>query len=97
MRYKIYVDDNFHYMDESERYLKGAYETAEAAIGAVKAIVDAELKSYYKPDMPAHELYALYKHFGEDPFIVSEGRDCTFSAWDYARERCQQICGQIVP
>src|ERR1700730_11315217 len=93
MRYKIYVDDNFHYMDESERYFKGGYETAEAAIGAAKAMVDAELVASYKPDMTAGELYDLYTDFGEDPFIVSEDRNCRFSAWDYAKERCQQICG----
>ena len=27
--FKVYVDDNFHYMDENERYQQGEYETKE--------------------------------------------------------------------
>lgn len=30
--YKVMVDDNFHYMDESERYELGIFPTAEEAI-----------------------------------------------------------------
>ena len=29
MTYKVFVDDNFHYMDESERYALGEYATLE--------------------------------------------------------------------
>ncbi len=32
MKYTIRVDDNYHYMDESERYTHGHYETTEETI-----------------------------------------------------------------
>lgn len=35
-KYEVYVDDNFHFMDESERYKLGAFETCEEAIAACK-------------------------------------------------------------
>jgi hypothetical protein len=39
------VDDNFHYMDQDERYEHGIFSTVDEAIAACKAIVDADLKS----------------------------------------------------
>ena len=33
-KYSVYVDDNYHYMDESERYKKGDYATLDEAIAA---------------------------------------------------------------
>jgi len=94
MPYKLFVDDNFHYMDEDERYLSGTFDTAEAAVVKAKHIVDDFLSSAYKPGMSAAELYHSYVGFGEDPFIICEGGvpEVKFSAWDYARERCDVIC-----
>lgn len=31
-KYTVQVDDNYHYMDESERYSAGTYTTLEEAI-----------------------------------------------------------------
>jgi hypothetical protein len=31
-KYEVYVDDNFHFLDESERYRLGAFETCEEAV-----------------------------------------------------------------
>jgi hypothetical protein len=42
-RYKIMVDDNFHYMDDEDRYELGIFSTIEEAIAACKRIVDADL------------------------------------------------------
>jgi hypothetical protein len=89
--YTVFVDDNFHYMDESERYKLGDFSTCEAAIAACKAIVDEYLASAYEPGMNSSELLYCYHTFGEDPFIIS-GPNCSFSAWDYAQQRCQEIC-----
>lgn len=38
--YTIYIDDNFHFMDESERYEQGTYSTYEEALAVAKGIVD---------------------------------------------------------
>jgi hypothetical protein len=68
--FEVFVDDNFHYQDESERYKYGEYETYEAAVEVCKQIVDGELFHLYQSSMSAER----------------------FSAWDYARQRCDEIC-----
>lgn len=94
MPYVVMVDDNFHYMDEDERYMLGEFADAGVAIEHCRRIVNEYLESAYKPGMQSSELWGSYTSFGEDPFIRSE--DVTpvrFSAWDYARERCAAMCG----
>lgn len=88
MSFKVYVDDNFNYMDEDERSLQGEYETQEEAIEQCKHIVDGCLAFQLMPGMTAKELFDRYTSFGEDPFI--EG--VKFSAWEYAEKRCNELC-----
>lgn len=98
MTYKVFIDDNFHYMDESERYALGEFPTLDAAIEASKKIVDEYLLSAHKPRISAQDLYVTYTLFGEDPFIIaepSEGGGVLFSAWDYARRRCNELCDPV--
>src|SRR5260370_31809166 len=88
--YTVFVDDNFHYMDESERYKLGEFDDCASAAAACKRIVDEFLettKSSCTPD----DLFRQYTTFGEDPWISTTDANCKFSAWDYARERCRQI------
>jgi hypothetical protein len=49
MKYRVLVDDNYHYMDESERYELGEFDTLEEAVAACKKVVDAFLKDAYRP------------------------------------------------
>lgn len=91
--YQVFIDDNYHYMDEGERYRHGEFATFEEALAACKAIVDEYLLGAYEAGMTAGELYSTYTGFGEDPFILGEPVPFRFSAWDYARERCAEICG----
>ena len=56
LTYTVLVDDNFHYMDESERYVYGTFETYEAAVAACKSIVDLDLRNACQPGTPADEL-----------------------------------------
>jgi hypothetical protein len=45
--------------------------------------------------MTAEALYDRYMSFGDDPsIVVVEGADASakFSAWRYAKERCEAIC-----
>lgn len=94
MTYRVLVDDNFHYMDEEERYEHGSYSSLEAATVAAQAIVDEFLVEARQPGMTAGELFDQYTSFGEDPFIVAPGESrVLFSAWDYARRRCEELCG----
>jgi hypothetical protein len=89
-KYTVFVDDNFHYMDESERYKLGEFDDCAAAVAACKRIVDEFLQS----NSSGHDdLMATYCMFGEDPFILTDDPDCKFSARDYARERVQVLRG----
>lgn len=93
MSYRVLVDDNFHYMDEAERYELGTFATFEAALAAAQAVVDAYLRSAHKPGMTARALFESYKAFGEDPFIVAPDQPgAAFSAWEYAKRRCDALC-----
>jgi hypothetical protein len=85
------VDDNFHYRDESERYEHGQFDTCESAIAACKRIVDEFLADAHKAGMTAGELWQRYAGFGDAPFIATTGPQCAFSAWDYARQRCDEL------
>jgi hypothetical protein len=94
-RYKVMVDDNFHYMEEEDRREQGVYETLEQAIAVCRGIVDRSLAGEHTPGMSAEDLYNRYVGFGDDPFIVVlDGADesAKFSAWSYAKERCRVMC-----
>jgi hypothetical protein len=91
-KYKVLVDDNYHCMDEDERTEQEEFDTAAQAVAACKKIVDDFLTSSYQPGMSAAALYDGYTGFGEDPFIVGGDPPCKFSAWEYARQRCAEIC-----
>ncbi len=98
-RYKVLIDDNFHYMDEEARIEHGIFKSSEKAVAACHRIVDESLRHLHEPGMSAAELIAQYALFGDDPFIVTlgdtgaTGPPVSFSARDYARERCAAICG----
>jgi hypothetical protein len=79
MSYKVFVDDNFHYMDEEHRYFLGEFDTAEAAIAACQKVVNECLEEFYKPERTADELLKLYALYGEDQFIMGGG-EVLFSA-----------------
>ena len=57
-------------------------------------VVDTFLLGAYRPGMTAFQLFQHYTMFGEDPFISAPGLPGNvFSAWDYARQRCEALCG----
>ena|ERR1700680_1490271 len=51
--YRVYVDDNSHYMDASERYAAGSYENCEIAKATCRRIVDEFLIASYAEGMTA--------------------------------------------
>ena len=89
-RYTVFVDDNFHYMDESERYKLGEFEDCASAVAACKKIVD-EFFDTCSLDNNDAEIFKQYSLFGEDPWISSDDPECQFSAWNYARERAKTL------
>jgi hypothetical protein len=92
MKYEVFVDDNFHYMDESHRYKLGEFKTLKKAINACKKIVDEFLIENYKSGMTCDELTAKYALYGEDPFVIGADERIPFSARDYASEKAEEIC-----
>jgi hypothetical protein len=93
-RYQVLIDDNFAYMDESERVAHGVFATADEALAACRSIVDEFLVDAFEPGMSAAALYDLYKSFGDDPFIMpvdQKDPPVAFHAWRYAGERCEII------
>jgi hypothetical protein len=69
-QFTVFVDDNFNFMNEDERYSSGTFETYEAAVAKAKKIINQFLKRHYKPGTTAEELYAGWAHHGESPFIT---------------------------
>jgi hypothetical protein len=88
--YTVFVDDNYHYMDESERYKLADFDDCASAVAACKRIVDEFLETC-DANNTAGEIFKQYTFFGEDPWVSSLDKECRFSAWDYARERVKQI------
>jgi len=93
MSYRVLVDDNFHYMDQSERYELGEFDTLEAAVAACRRLVDECLTSSYSPGMTEAELMTQDVLFGEDPFVYTGDGTVPFSGRDYAATRVREICG----
>lgn len=96
-KYEVVVADNFHYMDESEQYKLGDYESLEDAVIACKHAVDENLKDLikqYKGQENRGKFYDYYVSFGVDPFIITtdpKAGKIPFSAWNYAKEQCELI------
>lgn len=90
IKYRVLVDDNFHYMDESERYTLGEFDDRDEALSRCMAIVDDFLFAARPNHANAGSLYSHYQAFGEDPFIISDD-PVDFSAWSYAKQRCGEL------
>ena len=89
--YVVRVNENSHYMDESESYSEDGFDDCASAIAACKQMVDAFLAGNSGGTTTPEELFRVYTTFGEDPYVISNDPACTFSAWDYARERCRAM------
>jgi hypothetical protein len=87
--YTALIDSNFRYQDHSERTHHGQFDTADEAVAACHATVDAFLTDAFKPGMTATALCEVYVSFGDDRSKTSPAAN--FRAWDYARWKCDEI------
>lgn len=69
--FRVLVDDNYDYMDESRRREHGRYATLDEAIAACKAMVDECLRESYRPGMTAAELELAYRNSAPSPAAAS--------------------------
>jgi hypothetical protein len=91
--YLVYVDDNYSLPPDDSRYKLGDFSTLEKAVAACKRMVDTFLKIHVPLDKTAAERYEEYTQAGPDPFIVTDdpaAGNPVFSAWNYAKERCEE-------
>jgi hypothetical protein len=95
--FKVFVADNYHFMEQDSTYKLGEYPTWAEAEAAARRLVDECLREGFRPGMGAEDLYGTYVSFGDDPYIVPTpaGED-RFSAWDYAKRRCEEMCAATV-
>ena len=91
--YRVFVDDNFHFMEEDERYCHGEFATYEEALASAKKIVETSVAA--GAGTTAGDLLEAYTAFGDDPFIVAFGgappSETRFSSWDYAKSCAEKI------
>jgi hypothetical protein len=94
-RWRVLVDENYHYKDPESRWELGVFDTAEEALSECRRMVDDDLREFHRPGMSADALLTAYQALGDDPFVVPiDGAAAVdFSAWAYAEQRCAIICG----
>ena len=80
---KVWIDDNFHFMDEDERVFYGEFDTPTQATMAYQKIVDANIESIKEQETDPDKAYESYVWFGDDPWIAG----AVFSAFEYAKIR----------
>jgi hypothetical protein len=91
MPYLIYVYDNYDHGESG--YRAREFDDATDALTYCHKMVDDYLTSAFKPGTTAQDLWDRYTGFGDDPRIDSVGvPGVSFSAWDYAKARCEAIC-----
>jgi hypothetical protein len=92
LEYNVRVWDNFHDYDDDESYHFGTDGTYEEAVEAAQSIVLRSLRHEYKPGMTPEVLYDRYTDFGEDASVHPDGPGSHFSAWEYAKSICKEVC-----
>ncbi|MEX1111656.1 MAG: hypothetical protein WEB31_07635 [Chthoniobacterales bacterium] len=90
--FTVEVDDNFHFMNEDERWTAGTYGSLREALGKCLQIVGQDHLQGYQANMTATELYESYTMMGDDPFIAGPMKTM-FSAWDYAQQLAEFLAG----
>jgi hypothetical protein len=93
--YRVVVDDNYHYMDEDSRWVKGEYTTFEEALAVARKMVEDFFHDRNRRHT-AKQLYDAFTMMGDDPWIESFGGAAQppekFSAWAYAKEYTKRLC-----
>ncbi len=95
-KYIVKVDDNFHYMDESERYTAGSYDTLEEAIEKCKKITIENLEGLYEKDIKPNKLLSQWGFFGEDPFIISPSESKIKIPFSARKFITTKLCKEII-
>lgn len=91
-KYKVYIDDNYHYTDQSKRSAVGSYHSLEEAVEKCKEITIESLGHLFEEGITPENLSAQWSLFGDDPFIVGGHGSVPFSARKFiTTELCESI------
>lgn len=90
-KYKVIIDENFHFMDENERYRSGGYQTFEDAVNKCKQILDEFLTDAKSVNDTPESLYMTWRMYGENPFVVGGKTSEKFIASEYVENRCVEL------
>lgn len=95
--FHLRVYENSHYMDESEAYNHGDYDTYEEALIAAKAIVDDFFEHNWETGITPESLIGQYCLYGDEPIILPDehGELESFSARTYAKISAGEICRKL--
>lgn len=91
--YTVMVDDNFHFMDEDERWTDGTYDRLDEALHKCMEMVGQFMLEQDYTKMKPDDLFQSYTSFGDDPFIIGP-MTVKFSAWDYAEMLSSYLAGK---
>lgn len=91
MKYIVYQDDNLRALNAVGRFLVGEFDTPQAALECCRQRVDSYLHLRYRLGMSASQLYDAYTVTGPDLTIRAQRDRPVFDAWEYARNRCEEI------
>ena len=95
-QFKIFVDDNYHYMDESERYAAGSYDSLDEAVNKCKELTIKSLENLYEKGITPEKLQIQWSMFGEDPYVFGGCGAVPFSARRFvSTELCKEIIDSI--
>jgi hypothetical protein len=95
-QFKIFVDDNYHYMDKSERYVVGSYDSLEDAVNKCRELTIRSLKNLYEKGITPEKLKTQWVMFGEDPYVFGGDGVVPFSARKFiSTELCKEIIDSI--
>ncbi len=96
-KFHLRVYENSHYMDESEAYDHGQYDTYEDAMIAARAIVDDFFEHNWQAGITPDSLVGQYCLYGDDPIILPNepGNSEPFSARTYAKASAVEICRKL--
>jgi hypothetical protein len=90
-RYNVVSIDNQTIGQGGRTIDRGEFESAEAAIGRARQLVDEALLEHFAGAASANELMARYMREGSEvPMIYGEPR-AAFHAYQYAREKANAM------
>jgi hypothetical protein len=93
-KFHLRIYDNHNYMDESEAYNHGQYDSYEEAMVEAQTIVDEFFEHNWKQGVTPDYLIGQYCLYGDDPIILpnEHGKHKPFSARTYAEISAVKIC-----